>query len=138
MGQSDDLLIQLIQLLRELGEGASGIVSAATDGKETVAIKKFKHNDRNIQDQEILMLKRVDHPNCIGLKKVVHTRTNATYLVMDYCSGGDLESKAKQYDERAMPEEIVKQLSKDDLRDLVEFLIQQKQKPKGPSAKHEG
>ena len=38
----------------------------------------------------------------------------------------------------AMPEEIVKQLSKDDLRDLVEFLSQQKQKQKATSTKHEG
>jgi len=36
-----------------------------------------------------------------------------------------------------MPEEIVKQLSKDDLRDLVEYLVQRKQKKKTTAKGHE-
>lgn len=73
---------------------------------------------------------------------IIRNETDDTLEVMD-AKGTVIRVPKDEIDERAtgksaMPEEIVKQLSKDDLRDLVEFLIQQKQKPKGPSAKHEG
>lgn len=73
---------------------------------------------------------------------IIRNETDDTLEVMD-AKGTVIRVPKDEIDERAtgksaMPEEIVKQLSKDDLRDLVEFLFQQKQKPKGPSAKHEG
>ncbi|QDU05095.1 Quinoprotein glucose dehydrogenase B precursor [Gimesia chilikensis] len=73
---------------------------------------------------------------------IIRNETDDTLEVMD-AKGTVIRVPKDEIDERAtgksaMPEEIVKQLSKDDLRDLVEFLIQQKQKPKGPSNKHEG
>lgn len=72
---------------------------------------------------------------------IIRNETDDTLEVMD-AKGTVIRVPKDEIDERAtgksaMPEEIVKQLSKDDLRDLVEFLFQQKQKPKGPSAKHE-
>lgn len=51
-------------------------------------------------------------------------------------SKADIEERASG--KSAMPEEIVKQLSKDDLRDLVEFLINQKQKKKETDKAHKG
>lgn len=73
---------------------------------------------------------------------IIRNETDDTLELMD-AKGTVIRVPKDEIDERAtgksaMPEEIVKQLSKDDLRDLVEFLSQQKQKPKGPSAKHEG
>jgi len=73
---------------------------------------------------------------------IVRKETDKEIILMD-AKGTMTRVDKEDIDERAsgksaMPEEIVKQLSKDDLRDLVEFLFQQKQKKKATAKGHEG
>lgn len=88
---------------------------------------------------ETTMLAMLDGKVLVG---IVRKEDDKEIVLMD--AKGTITRVAKEdIDERAsgksaMPEEIVKQLSKDDLRDLVEFLSRQKQKKKATSTKHEG
>ena len=88
---------------------------------------------------ETTMLATLDGKVLVG---IVRKEDDKEIVLMD--AKGTITRVAKEdIDERAsgksaMPEEIVKQLSKDDLRDLVEFLSRQKQKKKTTSTKHEG
>jgi len=72
---------------------------------------------------------------------IVRKETDKEIILMD--AKGTISRIAKEdIDDRvagksAMPEEIVKQLSKDDLRDLVEYLVQRKQKKKTTAKGHE-
>ena len=72
---------------------------------------------------------------------IVRKETDKEIILMD--AKGTISRIAKEdIDDRAsgksaMPEEIVKQLSKDDLRDLVEYLVQRKQKKKATAKGHE-
>ncbi|MFK7778918.1 MAG: HEAT repeat domain-containing protein [Gimesia sp.] len=72
---------------------------------------------------------------------IVRKETDKEIILMD--SKGTISRIAKEdIDDRAtgksaMPEEIVKHLSKDDLRDLVEYLVQRKQKKKTTAKGHE-
>ena len=83
------------KLGRWLGNGRHGIVREALDTKsgEKVAIKAVETDSLN--NQEIAILKRVQHPNCIRLKKVEQT-SKCTYLVMELCSGGEIFEKIEQ------------------------------------------
>ncbi len=71
---------------------------------------------------------------------IVRKETDKEIILMD--AKGTISRIAKEeIDDRAsgksaMPEEIVKQLSKDDLRDLVEYLVQRKQKKKATATGH--
>tara|TARA_R110002095_G_scaffold147182_3_gene127265 strand:+ start:4471 stop:7755 length:3285 start_codon:yes stop_codon:yes gene_type:complete len=88
---------------------------------------------------ETTMLAMLDGKVLVG---IVRKEDDKELILMD--AKGTISRVLKaDIDERAsgksaMPDEIVKQLSKDDLRDLVEFLSQQKQKQKATSNKHEG
>lgn len=88
---------------------------------------------------ETTMLVTLDGKVLVG---IVRKEDKKELVLMD-AKGTITRVLKEDIDERAsgksaMPEEIVKQLSKDDLRDLVEFLSRQKQKQKGTSSKHEG
>jgi len=58
--------------------------------------------------QEIASLKRVQHPNCIRLKRIEQTQSS-TYLVMDLCSGGELFEKIMR--QGPMPETSAKKIA---------------------------
>ena len=94
VGNVTDDLSPRYKLGRWLGKGRHGIVREAFDTKsgEKVAIKAV---DRSNINQEIKILKRVQHQNCIRLKKVEQT-SKCTYLVMELCSGGDIFEKIEQ------------------------------------------
>lgn len=86
---------QRYKFVRVLGTGANGIVSEALDTKsgEKVAIKAMHRIDTGLKlKREVATLRRVQHPNCIRLKKIEET-SDCTYLVMDLCSGGELFEK---------------------------------------------
>lgn len=88
---------------------------------------------------ETTMLVTLDGKVLVG---IVRKEDDKELVLMD-AKGTITRVLKADIDERAsgksaMPEEIVKQLSKDDLRDLVEFLSRQKQKKKATSTKHEG
>ncbi|WP_417392064.1 PVC-type heme-binding CxxCH protein [Gimesia sp.] len=87
---------------------------------------------------ETAVLAMLDGKVLVG---IIRKETDTELELMD-AKGTVIRVTKADIDERAsgksaMPEEIVKQLSKDDLRDLVEYLIQQKQKQKATSTKHE-
>ncbi|QDT81143.1 Quinoprotein glucose dehydrogenase B precursor [Gimesia maris] len=88
---------------------------------------------------ETAVLAMLDGKVIVG---IIRKETDSELELMD-AKGTVIRVAKEDIDERAsgksaMPEEIIKQLSKDDLRDLVEFLSQQKQKQKATSTKHEG
>lgn len=104
------LLEAIVAPNKAIAKGFETAVLALLDGKVLVGIV------RKEDDKEIILMDA----------KGTITRV----------SKDDIDERASG--KSAMPEEIVKQLSKDDLRDLVEFLFQQKQKKKATAKGHEG
>ena len=87
---------------KSLGKGSYGQVFEAINGKtgEIVALKKLdkkkiaKSSMENYVLTEIDCLKKCYHPNVIQYKGRIET-TNSHYIIMEYCSGGDLEGYLK-------------------------------------------
>lgn len=85
-----------------IGEGSFGAVFQAINGKtgEIVALKKLSKEEiakRNMEKYiftEIDCLKKCYHPNVIQYKGRIETN-NSHYIIMEYCSGGDLEDYVK-------------------------------------------
>jgi calcium-dependent protein kinase len=81
------------EILQKLGEGSYGCVYKAVHRKTelTRAIKaiKRKHIDGISFNNEISILKSVDHPSIIKLFECYYD-TNYYYMIEEYCSGGDL------------------------------------------------
>ena len=71
-------------------------------------------------DNEISILKSLNHPNIVKLEEVKRS-SNHYYIVMEYINGGGLSNCLKKYMERhkkAFPEEIVQHL----MRQIIEGL----------------
>lgn len=80
----------------KVGEGTQGSVFKAR-GKATGtqrAIKKMLKKGK-VNATEIEIMKRMDHPNIVKLFETFEDRF-ASYLVMEFCSGGDLFDKIVQ------------------------------------------
>lgn len=61
-----------------------------------IAVKKItKAIDKKYFLNEIETMKRLDHPNILKLYDVVYTRED-TYLILEYCNGGDLQTYIKK------------------------------------------
>jgi len=78
---------------KKLGEGSYGTVSKCTNKftKKTRAMKqigKKQMKDASLQ-QEIAIMKMMDHPNIIKLYESFEDQRNI-YLVMELCTGGEL------------------------------------------------
>jgi len=79
----------------ELGSGATSVVHVCIDkltGKES-AVKIIQRNQAGIDEEkfeeEIAVLRRLDHPNIIRMLDIFQTE-ETTFLVMELCTGGEL------------------------------------------------
>ena len=116
------MLIEDLTLIKCLGKGAFGEVylTSRQGGKQKYATKKIdkkfvsRPKAKKYLDNEILILKEVDHPNIIKLYEVKET-TQFFYLIMELCNGGSLtdrlEEHIKKY-KRPFSEETVQYLMK--------------------------
>lgn len=63
--------------------------------EEVLACKAISLQDGNTDlaevEQEIEILKKINHKNCVRLIDTMKT-VNHQYLIMDYCNKGDLKS----------------------------------------------
>lgn len=88
-------------LLRLLGKGSFGKVYMATDKLGKVfAVKEINYVTetkilKRIQN-EIEILKVLDHPNIIKLHDVIKDSESKIYLITEYCAGGDLVQYLKR------------------------------------------
>ena len=123
MQQIDD-----ITLTKILGKGSFGEVYLSTKKgrKEYFATKKIdrktadKPSFKKYFDNEINILKSLNHPNIVKLEEVKRSNNNY-YIVMEYINGGGLSNCLKKYmdkHKKAFPEEIVQHL----MRQIIEGL----------------
>ena len=116
------MLVEDLTLSKCLGKGSFGEVylTSKQGSKLKYATKridkKFAANPRakKYLDNEINILKEINHPNIIKLYEVKET-TQYYYLVMDFCNGGGLSDCLEEYkkkNRKPFPEEVVQYLMK--------------------------
>ena len=96
-----------------IGYGSFSIIykGFTYDTQTPIAVKKItKVIDKKYFLNEIETMKKLNHPNILKIYDVVNTKDN-TYLILEYCNGGDLQSYIK------------KKYTKYDLLYLKEILI---------------
>ena len=114
------MLIDDLTLIKPIGKGAFGEVFLTSKQgiKEKFATKKidkkFAANPkaRKYLENEIKILKDIDHENIVKLYEVKET-SQYYYLVTEFCNGGDLSDCLDSYQEKynkAFSEEIVQYL----------------------------
>ena len=116
------MLIEDYTLIKPLGKGAFGEVylTSKQSSKEKFATKKidkkFAQNPKAKKyiDNEIAILKDIDHPNIVKLFDVKETNQHY-YLVTEYCNGKSLSDCLELYQDKynkPFSEEIVQYLMK--------------------------
>ena len=114
------MLVGDLNLLKCLGKGSFGEVYLTTKQGSNIqyATKKIDKSamktdkSRQYLENEINILKEMDHPNIIKLIDVKNT-TKYYYLVMEYCNGGDLSKCLAYYknkNQKPFSEEVVQYL----------------------------
>ena len=91
-------LLDIYEVKNKLGSGKFGLVKLGIDKKtgQKVAIKIMKKSSMDSSDLELVrteieILKICQHPNIIRLYNVFEN-ADYLYIIMEYCSGGDLFS----------------------------------------------
>ena len=91
-------LLDIYEVKNKLGSGKFGLVKLGIDKKtgQKVAIKIMKKSSMDSSDLELVrteieILKICQHPNIIRLYNVFEN-ADYMYIIMEYCSGGDLFS----------------------------------------------
>ncbi len=113
-------LFDKYEVKQKLGKGKFGLVKSGInkETKKPVAVKimakkNMDKSDMELAKVEIDILKIAQHPNIIKLYDVFENE-NYIYIIMEYCSGGDLLSYF-EYHEYELPEtkvcEIIHKLS---------------------------
>ena len=116
------MLVEDLTLLKILGKGSFGEVylTSKTGCKEKFATKKiskkFAQNPKakKYLDNEINILKEINHPNIVKLYEVKDT-SNFFYLVTEYCNSGGLQELLDNYikkNKKPFPEEVVQYFMK--------------------------
>ncbi|TMW65567.1 hypothetical protein Poli38472_008209 [Pythium oligandrum] len=90
-------------LMKEIGEGSFSIVHRAASRLtgQLCAVKCCKHS--NALEEEVGILRRLSHPNIIGLEGV-YCQDDMFYVVMDYMQDGDLCERLIQKQRFTEPE----------------------------------
>ena len=103
-------LLDIYEVKEKLGNGKFGLIKLGINKKtgQKVAIKIMSKKDMTNQDLELVrteieILKICQHPNIIELYEVFEN-ASYFYIIMEYCSGGDLFSYLEQRNFR-LPEE---------------------------------
>ena len=86
---------------KRLGRGSFGTVYQVRhkNGDSLCVLKEMAINDADQRDsarQEIRVLSRLDHLNIIRYLDSFESPPNLVCLVMEYCSGGDLQNKIRR------------------------------------------
>ena len=116
------MLVDDLTLIKSIGKGAFGEVflTSKQGTKQKFATKqidkKYAANPKakKYLDNEIMILKDIDHENIVKLYDVKET-SQYFYLVTEYCNGGGLSDCLEKYQEEhnaAFPEELVQYLMK--------------------------
>ena len=125
------MIVGDLTLLKCLGKGAFGEVylTSKQGSKQKFATKKidkkFTANPRakKYLDNEIAILKEINHPNIIKLYEVQET-TQFYYLVTELCNGGGLSTCLENYqkkNKKPFPEETVQYLMRQ-IVDAINYL----------------
>ena len=98
------MIVEDLTLIKTIGKGAFGEVylTAKSGCAEKFATKKVKKSVvmsdkvKKYFNNELLILKQVNHPNIIKLHEIKQTLNNF-YLVFDFCNGGGLSNCLEKY-----------------------------------------
>ena len=96
-------LLDIYEVKHKLGNGKFGLVKLEINKKtnQKVAIKIMNKRQMNISDLELVrteieILKICQHPNIIKLYEIFEN-VDYFYIIMEYCSGGDLFSYLERH-----------------------------------------
>ena len=110
-------------LIKLIDKGVSGEVylgskkgSQANYAIKKIELSKYLKNEKakKYLDNEILIMKDINHPNII---KLIDVKINQqfVYIITEFCNGGNLEDFLEKYlesNKKALPEEIVQKIFK--------------------------
>ncbi|CAF1007365.1 unnamed protein product [Adineta ricciae] len=111
----DDGILEIkYEILDKLGEGSFGTVFRVRNREndlfyamKTIGKKPGNKIKASVLENEVKLLKEVNHPNLIQLHEVLESSQNL-YLIVELCEGGELGLHLKKIG--PLPEEIVKQI----------------------------
>ncbi|WVN84935.1 uncharacterized protein L203_100072 [Cryptococcus depauperatus CBS 7841] len=99
-GYADVSELEKYKLISNIGKGSFGVISKVqrlTDGKE-FALKQLDYSKMTDKDRkqilaEVAILESLKHRNIVQLiQKIKDTKNEKIYIVMEYCTSGDLGS----------------------------------------------